>query len=159
MTAHRIAIASLFMLGGCAASSGTALADRPLLSVETRLACPGASATAEAPARGPRRGYDGEAMPSAPAPARVDDAVGVTPQRSCEAGEQLAALMLAMPDIAATVDAAGQVALVEAEASVGARRPASAPPVRAAPPPPVNRAAEAAARAAASAATRARPPR
>lgn len=148
------------VLAGCAAHDGVANVDRPLLSVETRLACAVDTGPAETATRGPRRNYDGEAMPSVPAPASVEAAVvGAVPRRSCDPGERIAALMLAMPEVTVAVDATGAVALVEPAASADAR-PAAPPPLRltAALLPTSNRAAEAM-RLAQAVAVRPRPPR
>lgn len=161
MAGKWVVIAGALALVGCAARGDVASADRPLLSVETRLACAVDTAPAEAAVRGPRRSYDGEAMPSVPAPASAEAAVdGVTPRRSCASGDRMAALMTAMPDVMAAVDATGAVALIEADTAVPARA-GPPPPLRlaAAAPPPANRAADAATRLAQAAQARVRPPR
>ncbi|MDO9488150.1 MAG: hypothetical protein Q7J32_07220, partial [Sphingomonadaceae bacterium] len=118
-----LVVASAFLLTGCATPRDTLTSERPLLSVETRLACAVDAAPAETATRGPRRRYDGEAMPSVPAPASADaDIDGVFPRRACASGDRLAALMLAMPEVTASVDASGAVAIVEADAPA-LRRP------------------------------------
>ncbi len=161
MKQRAIVVAGALALAGCATSGAVARLDRPLLSVETRLSCAIDAAPAETATRGPRRGYDGEAMPSAPAPASADaDVDGVTPRRSCTSSERLAALMLAMPEITASVDATGAVALIES-APRRTTRQAPLPPGPAAVLPPVgaDRAVDAATRLAQLAPPRARPPR
>ena len=95
MAGRWVVIAGALALVGCAARGDIATADRPLLSVETRLACAVDATPAEAAARGPRRSYDGEAMPSVPAPATAEAEVqGVTPRRSCASGDRMAAQMI-----------------------------------------------------------------
>lgn len=161
MAGKWVVIAGALALAGCAARVDVATADRPLLSVETRLACAVETTPAEAATRGPHRRYDGEAMPSVPAPASAEAEVqGITPRRSCASGDRMAALMTAMPELTAAVDATGAIALVETEPRAGARA-ATAPPLRlaSATPPAANRAADAAARLAQAATARLRPPR
>lgn len=147
-----IVLLSGLALTGCSARDIAAIADRPLLSVETRLSCAIDEPPAEAATRGPHRGYDGEAMPSAPAPASADsDIDGVTPRRGCEAGERIAALMPSMPTLTVSIDATGALAFVEAGRRDTAHRPPPLQPAVRVAPPPANRAAEAAARLAAAA--------